>query len=65
MLVQRFPVVQLVLNVLGKVARLPEGLPMAELKFVNVLKEAKISPGRSIEQVLTGQVQGFTFFFSC
>jgi len=38
----RFPVVQLFLNVLGKIALLPEGLPIAELEFVNVLKS--VSP---------------------
>lgn len=36
--VQRFPVVQLFLNVLGTIA----SLPVAELEFVNVLKS--VSP---------------------
>lgn len=49
---------------------LPEGLPVAQLEFVSVgecvsYKEAKISPGLSIEQVLIGQVWAFKWFFSC
>lgn len=49
---------------------LPKGLPVAQLEFVSVrecvsYKEAKISPGLSIEQVLRGQVWAFKLFFSC
>lgn len=49
---------------------LPEGLPVAQLEFVSVgecvsYKEAKISPGLSIEQGLIGQVWAFKWFFSC